>query len=78
MSLRENESTPRLVRLHPVEELVLECRDLKFHCQRLADNADIRITNLEERVNRLALFRGWFPTVAVTVAIIVQVYWNHR
>ncbi len=62
----------------PMTQLYEEMRDLKLHCMRVADSAMLasaEIPALKAQIRRITLFQAWFPTAAITVAIIVRLLW---
>jgi len=64
--------------LKTVHEVLNESRDIKLYSQRACESAlaiASRVPELEKRIDRIVLFQAWFPTVLVTVAIIVRVLW---
>lgn len=59
----------------PMTQLYEEVRDLKIHCMRLADAALVatsEIPRLKEEIRRIKLFQAWFPTAAITVALLIK------
>lgn len=70
----DNEVTP----VNGIQLLVSEVRELKAQCQRIADQGlqqNEEIPKLRREMRRLTLFQAWFPTAAITVAIIVRLIW---
>lgn len=61
-----------------IPAVLKEVRELKAHCQRIADNGQKlldAVPKLEARMRRLELFQAWFPTAAITIAIVVRLVW---
>ncbi len=61
-----------------IPAVLKEVRELKSHCQRIADNGQAiidAVPKLEKRMRRIELFQAWFPTAAITIAIIARVLW---
>ena len=59
----------------PMTQLYDEMRELKLHCIRVGDAALLataKIPVIERKIRRLELFHAWFPTAAITVALIVR------
>lgn len=69
--MKSDETTP----VNGIQVLISEVRDLKAHCQRIADQGMLQneeIPKIHKRIDRVVLFQAWFPTAAITVAIIVR------
>lgn len=67
----DSEITP----VNGIQVLIHEVRDLKAQCQRIADTGLLQsqeIPKLRTEMNRLKLFQAWFPTAAITIAIVVR------
>jgi len=59
----------------PMTQLYEEMRDLKIHCMRVADSALLassEIPKIKAEIRRIKLFQAWFPTAAITVALIAK------
>lgn len=66
-----DETTP----VNGIQILIHEVRELQAQCRRIADQGMIQneeIPKLRKEMRRITLFQTWFPTAAITVAIIVK------
>ena len=62
----------------PITQLVDEMREMKVHCQKIADSGllmNAELPRLKASLNRVWMFQVWFPTVAITVALLVRILW---
>lgn len=68
-------SSDEVTPVEGIQVLIREVRELQEQCRRIADNGllqNAEIPKLQEQMRRLTLFQAWFPTAAITVAIIVR------
>lgn len=59
----------------PITQLVDEMREMKVHCQKIADSGMLlsqEIPKIQAEIRRIWFFQAWFPTAAITVALIVK------
>jgi hypothetical protein len=60
-----------------IQVLISEVRELKAHCQKIADNGmllNAEIPKLWKRMHRLELFQAWFPSIAIVLAIVTRFF----
>ncbi len=58
-----------------IQVLIHEVRELQSQCKRIADNGMLQneeIPKLRKEMNKITLFQAWFPTAAISIAIIVR------
>jgi hypothetical protein len=51
---------------------------MRIACERIANNGSLvmaEIPKLRQEIARIRLFQAWFPTAAITLAIIVRLVW---
>ncbi len=58
-----------------IQVLIHEVRELQAQCKRIADNGMLQneeIPKLRKEMKKITLFQAWFPTAAISIAIIVR------
>ena len=58
-----------------IQILIHEVREMQEQCRRIADNGMLQneeLPKLKKRIDRVTLFQAWFPTAAISIAIIVR------